>query len=286
MNPQDTSFGKYKYEKGKIYKLCCKDPNITEIYIGSTLNQYRRKHEHKGTCNNPNNRRYNLYVYQFIRENGGFENWDLVILEEYPTENKNELTWKEREYIELLQPALNCVKRPVVTAEENLEKCRERARKYREENLEKYRERGRKWYEENTEKFSGYAKKYYENNKEQLCEYYRRYRENNKEKICEKKRRYREENPEKCRENERRYRENNPEKCREKDRRYYENNKEKCSEAHKKWRENKKEKISEKRRENKEKINEKGRERVNCDICNKELARGSLTRHKKTFHST
>jgi len=215
MNPQDTSFGKYKYEKGKIYKLCCKDPTITEIYIGSTLNQYRRKHEHKGTCNNPNNRRYNLYVYQFIRENGGFENWDLVILEEYPTENKNELVWKEREYIELLKPALNCVKRPIITVEEKSEQNRELERKRRENNPDKFRERSR------------------------------------------------------------RYRENNPEKISEKGRRYRENNKQKISEYQKKHYEN-----------NKEKISEKGKERVNCNICNKEFARWSLSRHKKRIHST
>ena len=215
MNPQDTSFGKYKYEKGKIYKLCCKDPTITEIYIGSTLNQYRRKHAHKNNSNNPNSRMYNYYVYQFIRENGGFENWDLVILEEYPTENKNELVWKEREYIELLKPALNCVKRPIITVEEKSEQNRELERKRRENNPDKFRERSR------------------------------------------------------------RYRENNPEKISEKGRRYRENNKQKISEYQKKHYEN-----------NKEKISEKGKERVNCNICNKEFARWSLSRHKKRIHST
>ena len=241
MNPQDTSFGKYKYEKGKIYKLCCKDPTITEIYIGSTLNQYRRKHEHKSNCNNPNRKMYNYYVYQFIRENGGFENWDIVILEEYPTENKNELVWKEREYIELLQPALNSVKRPVITTEEN----REANRKYREENPEKYREKNRRWCEENSEKLRESHKKYYE------------------------------ENSEKCRDRSRKYREDNPEKCRQIIKKYYEENKEKILEKDRRYREN-----------NKQKISERNKQRVNCDICNKELARSSLSKHKKTFHST
>lgn len=185
-----------RYEKGMIYKLCCKDANITEIYIGSTVNKYRRKGNHKTVCNNPNSNKYNYYVYQFIRENGGFDNWDLVILEEYPTENKNELVWKEREYIELLKPALNSAKRPIVTTEEKIE-------------------RDRKWYEENTEKISEIKKK---------------------------------------------WRENNPDEDRERNRKKYENNK--------------------------QKIREKGRERVNCDICNKELAREYLTRHKKRIHST
>jgi len=168
MNPQDNSFGKYKYANGKIYKLCCKDPNITEIYIGSTLNQYRRKHEHKRDCNNPNRKAYNLYVYQFIRENGGFENWDIVILEEYPAENKNELVWKEREYIELLQPALNCVKRPVVTSEENRKKLRELERKYYKQDTEKFREKNRKWRENNPDKVQELKNNWCEKNKERV----------------------------------------------------------------------------------------------------------------------
>jgi len=168
-----------RYEKGMIYKLCCKDANITEIYIGSTINKHRRKAHHKSDCNNPNHTKYNLYVYQFIRENGGFDNWDLVILEEYPTENKNELVWKEREWIELLKPSLNSI-RPAITTEE----CRE------------------------------YQKKYYEENTERICE---------RTKI------------------------------------YYENNR--------------------------EKVSEKGKERVKCDICDKDLARCSLTKHKKNIHN-
>ena len=48
------------YANGIIYKLCCLDPNITEIYIGSTTNKYRRKQQHKGICNNVNGKKYNI----------------------------------------------------------------------------------------------------------------------------------------------------------------------------------------------------------------------------------
>ena len=214
-----------KYEKGKIYKLCCKDANITDIYVGSTVNQYRRKHAHKSTCNNTNSNNYNFYVYQFIRENGGFENWDLVILEEYSAQNKGELSWKEREWIERLKPSLNSVKRPAITTEE-------------------IRELQKKWRENNPEQIREYSKKYYEENLEEYRKRNRKYRENNPEQIRESSRKYRENNPEQIREYQKIYRENN-----------------------------------------KQKINEKRRERVNCDICNKELARGSLTAHKKRIHN-
>ena len=43
------------YSKTIIYKLCCKDINITDIYVGHTTNFIKRKNEHKSDCNNPNN---------------------------------------------------------------------------------------------------------------------------------------------------------------------------------------------------------------------------------------
>ena len=40
--------------KYSIYKLCCKNPEITNIYVGSTKNFTRRKHQHKNNCINEN----------------------------------------------------------------------------------------------------------------------------------------------------------------------------------------------------------------------------------------
>jgi hypothetical protein len=90
-----------------VYKLCCNDPTITEIYVGSTRSWARRKNQHKSRCNNENSKKYIIYVYQFIRENGGFSNWSMISLYNGQFENKRELERKEREYIEELQSTLN-----------------------------------------------------------------------------------------------------------------------------------------------------------------------------------
>ena len=50
------------YTESMIYKLCCKDTTIEEIYIGSTTNFNRRKAEHKQVCNNTNKYGYNIKV--------------------------------------------------------------------------------------------------------------------------------------------------------------------------------------------------------------------------------
>ncbi len=97
---------------GYIYKLCILDGTLEDCYVGSTMNKYNRKCAHKLNCNDKNSPAYNYNVYQFIRNNGGFENWDLVVLEELKTPTKFELTTKERQWIEKIKPSLNCNKPP------------------------------------------------------------------------------------------------------------------------------------------------------------------------------
>ena len=92
---------------GYIYKLCSKDINVKEIYIGSTQNITRRKCQHKTVCNNNNDKRHNVYVYQYIRENGGVANWDIVVIERIEYKESFELHTRERHHIELLDAKLN-----------------------------------------------------------------------------------------------------------------------------------------------------------------------------------
>ena len=79
------------YNKSMIYKLCCNDPSIKDVYVGSTTNFTRRKHQHKNSCNNEKDRYHNRYVYRFIRDNGGFENWSMILVEDVCCENNKQL---------------------------------------------------------------------------------------------------------------------------------------------------------------------------------------------------
>lgn len=47
------------------------------------------------------------YVYQFIHENGGWENWDMIQIEAYACTNKRELHSRERYWLEKLNAKLN-----------------------------------------------------------------------------------------------------------------------------------------------------------------------------------
>jgi hypothetical protein len=170
------------YGEGLIYKICCKDASITDEYIGSTTNKNRRKQQHKTSCNNPNSKIHNLHVYQFIRNNGGFDNFDLIVIEEYHCESKRQLEMKEREWIELLKPTLN---KNIPTRskqeyyEENKEQIIEYNKQYKEQNKEQILEYQKQHYEQ-------YQKQYKEQNKEKILDDAKRYYQQNKEKLNQK----------------------------------------------------------------------------------------------------
>ena len=72
------------YAKTVIYQIECKDPTITKTYAGHSTNLIKRRQKHKEICNKHNSKGHNSYVYQFIRENGGWDNWQVVCQYDYP----------------------------------------------------------------------------------------------------------------------------------------------------------------------------------------------------------
>ena len=95
------------YSNTIIYKIVCNDLTVEEKYVGSTTNFRMRKYQHKTRCNNPNDKKYNLKIYQFIRENGGWENWTILEIEKYQCNDGNESRTRERYWIEELKCKLN-----------------------------------------------------------------------------------------------------------------------------------------------------------------------------------
>jgi len=133
---------------GTIYMIKCKDPNIKDCYIGSTTNLKRRKIQQKSCFNNPNSGRGHLKLYQFMRDNGGFINFEHKILEDdIEFNNRNELNKIERYYIEEFKSSLN-IDIPSRTKKEYLkdiqnkrkEYCKQYNKKYSEEINKKKRE--------------------------------------------------------------------------------------------------------------------------------------------------
>ena len=183
------------YSKGLIYKLCSNDTDIKDIYVGSTTNFNYRKTQHKTNCNNEKQSAYNRNVYKFIRENGGWEEWNMILVESYPCKSSLDLHKREREIIEELKSTLN-KHIPSRTKKEWRENNKEHIAVYRkkhyEENKEQKKEYRKKNYEENKEKILEQKKEYYEKNKEQIAEKSKEYRNDNKEHIAKKQKEYNE----------------------------------------------------------------------------------------------
>ena len=160
-------------KSGIIYKLCCNDTDITEEYVGSTKNFNRRKAEHKTNCNNEKYNKYGFYVYQFIRSNGGFNNWIMIQLESVNYETKRDLEAHERRWIELLKPRLN-KNIPTRTKKEwgkdNKDKIQKQKKEYIKQNKDKIFDQKKEYIEKNKDKIQKQKKNFYEQNKDKILE--------------------------------------------------------------------------------------------------------------------
>ena len=147
------------YENACIYKLKHnEDYDDENIYIGSTCDVIKRRYQHKTSCNNENDHNYNYPVYQYIRDNGGWNEWIIIKIHEYKCSSKSELEIEERRMIDILKPKLNKI---IPTRSD---------KEWRESNKEKLAEYKKGWCEDNRMIILEKKKEYYEKNKEIINE--------------------------------------------------------------------------------------------------------------------
>ena len=166
------------YQNGMIYKIAHRYSPY--VYIGSTTNFGRRKSQHKHHCVNEKSKLYNIKVYQTIRELGGWDNFEMVLVAKCPCDDKMELHAKEFEYQQLFDANLN-----TKSACSGIDPCdpeymKKYLKEYREENkqeISEYQKKYRECHENNFEKYRECHKKYREKNREKLREYQKKYRE-------------------------------------------------------------------------------------------------------------
>ena len=85
-----------KYDAGYIYGIYHEN-NLK--YIGSTTNFKGRLWRHKYSCYNVNDSHYNQQIYQYIRANGKWEDFEFKIIDIYYSITKKLLNNIEGEYI-------------------------------------------------------------------------------------------------------------------------------------------------------------------------------------------
>ena len=92
--------------RGIIY--CIKESGKgydSPIYIGSTNDYYKRYIHHKSICNIKT-----IKLYQYIRENGGWDNFEMLEIGVVDYETSEELRKEEQKWIEDLGATLNDIR--------------------------------------------------------------------------------------------------------------------------------------------------------------------------------
>jgi predicted GIY-YIG superfamily endonuclease len=120
------------YSKTIIYKLVHnEDYDNANIYIGSTTDFVKRKNKHKSCCSNEKDKNYNEKKYQYIRDNGGWECFNMIEIEKHNCKDGNEARAREEYWRCHFNSQLN-TKRAYITDEQRKELDKERKREYRE----------------------------------------------------------------------------------------------------------------------------------------------------------
>lgn len=146
-----------------FYRIYSKNSEVTECYIGSTKDLHTRIIGHKSMCNNKNSSHYNTYIYEYIRNNGGFGEFEIEIID-IINFSKTDRLLHERKLIELFGANLNLIL-PIISSEEQRQKYIKNGTQYRQTHVEQIRVYN-----------SIYMKEYRLNNANKLKEYSRQYK--------------------------------------------------------------------------------------------------------------
>jgi hypothetical protein len=161
---------KKDYSKSTIYHICRKDTKEV-IYVGSSCNFSKRGYKHKSCCENPNLKNYDLPLYVYMRDNGGFECFDIIPISLHNLSNINELIILEQLEINKYTTLLN----------------KNRAHRTKDEKDEYQKKYDKEWRNSNKEKVSKIQKKHKEKNKDILAEKWKVYYNENKQSILDKR---------------------------------------------------------------------------------------------------
>jgi len=164
------------YQLGKIYKLVSN--NTGKQYIGSSC-QKKLCSRLTGHVN-----KSNKCISREIIEDG---NYEIILIENFPCDSKDELHKRERYYIE----NLDCINKVIPTRTK---------KEYNETNKEHMREQNKERYIVNKDRILERMKEHYIVNKGRILEQTKEYRKKNKERILEQAKEYRKNNKERIKE--------------------------------------------------------------------------------------
>jgi hypothetical protein len=168
------------YSKTIIYKI---EHTIDKslLYVGHTTDYTKRKYGHKTSCICEKSKVYHLKVYQMIRDNGGWNMFQMLEIKKFPCQDSKEACAEEERVRVELKATMNDVRAFVFEKEKEKKEYRETHKKEKQEQDREYREA-------NQEKIKANKKQYHIDNRERLNAKSQAYLEEHRDEINEQKR--------------------------------------------------------------------------------------------------
>jgi hypothetical protein len=135
------------FSKTIIYKIQKDD----DFYVGSTTDFASRKSHHRHSCNNEKSHHYNYKLYNTIRDNGGWDTWEMIPLEEYvDCKSQIQARIREEEWREKLQAKLNS-HRAHLSEEVRVERDKQYQTQYYKEHVDEIRVKRAQYYQKHAD---------------------------------------------------------------------------------------------------------------------------------------
>ena len=87
----------------------CNDANITDLFVGHTNDVHRRNETILMECTNMRCNAYNTPINQVIRDNGGWDNFELVVIDHVSCHSLLDVLQHKRIHIKTQNANLNSV---------------------------------------------------------------------------------------------------------------------------------------------------------------------------------
>jgi len=141
-------------------------------YIGSTTNFKNRKSYHKSICNNSNYKAYNLKLYQTIRENGSWDAWNMVPIDQGSYDDKMSAHIQEEKLRIQYNGNLNSNVCSTGLNPTDVDYKKD----YYIANADRYKDYQKKYNIANSDHYKDYQKQYRLDNDEHIKDYQKQYR--------------------------------------------------------------------------------------------------------------
>lgn len=166
------------YSKTIIYKI---EHSIDKslLYVGHTTDFITRKHSHKISCNCKGVSDHHTKKYQMIRDNGGWDMFQMLEIKKFPCQDSNEARAEEERVRIELNASLNSVRAFGIPKPEQ-------DREYREANQEKIKASKKQYRIDNRERLNAKSQAYLEEHRDEINEQKRNHYQEIKDKRHEK----------------------------------------------------------------------------------------------------